>query len=96
MSLSLTSYVAATPAFRVTLQNHNTRRPQQHQNSTTFAMQVPLIRLQCGVNSYDWGKIGKDSAAAKFAAATPADDFAILEDKPYAEASFLSSSMLQI
>jgi mannose-6-phosphate isomerase len=48
-------------------------------------MQVPLIRLQCGVNSYDWGKVGKDSAAAKFAAATPADDFSIKEDKPYAE-----------
>ncbi|KAG0652969.1 Mannose-6-phosphate isomerase [Hyphodiscus hymeniophilus] len=48
-------------------------------------MQVPLIRLQCGVNSYDWGKFGKDSAAAKFAAATPTDDFQIQEDKPYAE-----------
>ncbi|KAG4431041.1 Mannose-6-phosphate isomerase [Cadophora sp. M221] len=48
-------------------------------------MQVPLIRLQCGVNSYDWGKIGKDSAAAQFAAATPADNFSIQEDKPYAE-----------
>ncbi|TVY12788.1 Mannose-6-phosphate isomerase [Lachnellula arida] len=48
-------------------------------------MQVPLIRLQCGVNSYDWGKVGKESAAAKFAAATPADDFSIQEEKPYAE-----------
>jgi hypothetical protein len=48
-------------------------------------MQVPLIRLQCGANSYDWGKIGNDSAAAKFAAATPADDFSIQQDKPYAE-----------
>lgn len=50
-------------------------------------MQVPLIRLQCGVNSYDWGKVGSDSAAAKFAAATPADDFSIQEEKPYAEVS---------
>ncbi|KIN05810.1 hypothetical protein OIDMADRAFT_189374 [Oidiodendron maius Zn] len=48
-------------------------------------MQVPLIRLQCGANSYDWGKIGHDSAAAKFAAATPTADFSIQEDKPYAE-----------
>ncbi|KAK6070524.1 Mannose-6-phosphate isomerase 1 [Seiridium cupressi] len=48
-------------------------------------MQVPLFRLQCGVNSYDWGKIGSDSAAAKFAAATPAADFSIQSDKPYAE-----------
>ncbi|KAF2658633.1 mannose-6-phosphate isomeras-like protein [Lophiostoma macrostomum CBS 122681] len=47
-------------------------------------MQVPLIRLECGVNSYDWGKIGKASAAAKFASAT-ASDFSIQEEKPYAE-----------
>ncbi|TVY29721.1 Mannose-6-phosphate isomerase, partial [Lachnellula hyalina] len=50
-----------------------------------ITMQVPLIRLQCGVNSYDWGKVGKESAAAKFAAATPADNFSIQEEKPYAE-----------
>ena len=31
------------------------------------------------------GKIGKESAAAKFAAATPANDFSIQEEKPYAE-----------
>lgn len=48
-------------------------------------MQVPLIRLQCGANSYDWGKVGSDSAAAKFAAATPTADFSIQENKPYAE-----------
>ncbi|KAF1972565.1 mannose-6-phosphate isomeras-like protein [Bimuria novae-zelandiae CBS 107.79] len=46
---------------------------------------VPLYRLQCGVNSYDWGKVGKSSAAAKFAAATPSDGFSIQEEKPYAE-----------
>lgn len=48
-------------------------------------VQVPLFRLQCGVNSYDWGKIGSDSAAARFAAATPADGFSVQSDKPYAE-----------
>lgn len=48
-------------------------------------MQVPLFRLQCGCNSYDWGKKGNTSAAAKYAAATPRDDFSIQEDKPYAE-----------
>ncbi|KAF2838320.1 mannose-6-phosphate isomeras-like protein [Patellaria atrata CBS 101060] len=48
-------------------------------------MQIPLIRLQCGVNSYDWGKIGKESAAARFAAATPSDDLTVQEEKPYAE-----------
>ncbi|KAA6412728.1 MAG: mannose-6-phosphate isomerase [Lasallia pustulata] len=48
-------------------------------------MQVPLLRLQCGVNSYEWGKVGKESAAAKFATATPSNDFSIEEEKPYAE-----------
>lgn len=48
-------------------------------------MQVPLIQLQCGVNSYAWGKKGQESAAAKFAAATPASDFTIQHDQPYAE-----------
>lgn len=46
---------------------------------------VPLIRLQCGVNSYDWGKVGDDSAAARFAATTPAEGFSVQSDKPYAE-----------
>ncbi|KAH8911631.1 mannose-6-phosphate isomerase [Coniochaeta sp. PMI_546] len=48
-------------------------------------MQIPLIRLQCGVNSYAWGKKGEESAAAKFAAATPAPNFTIQHDQPYAE-----------
>ncbi|KAF2470240.1 mannose-6-phosphate isomeras-like protein [Lindgomyces ingoldianus] len=48
-------------------------------------MQVPLIRLQCGVNSYDWGKIGQSSAAAKFAAAAAQTNFSIQEEKPYSE-----------
>ncbi|CAM1509394.1 Fc.00g031330.m01.CDS01 [Cosmosporella sp. VM-42] len=48
-------------------------------------MQVPLLRLQCGVNSYEWGKKGNDSAAARFAAATPSTDLEIQSDKPYAE-----------
>ncbi|KAL2006641.1 hypothetical protein VTN00DRAFT_9309 [Thermoascus crustaceus] len=48
-------------------------------------MQVPLLRLQCGVNSYDWGKVGQESAAAKYAAATAAPEFSIEADKPYAE-----------
>ncbi|KAL9032149.1 MAG: hypothetical protein Q9180_006670 [Flavoplaca navasiana] len=48
-------------------------------------MQVPLIQLQCGVNSYDWGKVGKESAAAKYAAATEANQFSIESEKPYAE-----------
>ncbi|KAI0153171.1 mannose-6-phosphate isomerase [Xylariaceae sp. FL1272] len=50
-----------------------------------MVLPVPLIRLQCGVNSYDWGKVGSDSAAAKFGNATPADGFTIQSDKSYAE-----------
>ena len=34
------------------------------------------------------GKVGKESAAAIFAAATPANDFSIQEEKPYAEVLF--------
>ncbi|ODH38378.1 mannose-6-phosphate isomerase [Paracoccidioides brasiliensis] len=48
-------------------------------------MQVPIFRLQCDVNSYDWGKIGEESAAARYAAATPSTDLSIQNDKPYAE-----------
>lgn len=33
------------------------------------------------------GKVGKDSAAARFASATPSKDFSIQESKPYAEVS---------
>lgn len=56
-----------------------------HCCTVLIMLEVPLIRLQCGVNSYDWGKVGSDSAAAKFAAATPSDNFSIQSDKPYAE-----------
>ncbi|KAF2483959.1 mannose-6-phosphate isomerase [Neohortaea acidophila] len=45
-------------------------------------MQVPLLRLKCGCNSYEWGRVGKDSSAARFASAT---NFTVQEDKPYAE-----------
>ncbi|KAL4786368.1 mannose-6-phosphate isomerase [Aspergillus varians] len=48
-------------------------------------MQIPLLRLQCGVNSYDWGKVGHESAAAKYAATTASGDFSIESEKPYAE-----------
>ncbi|KAJ5938044.1 hypothetical protein N7454_004386 [Penicillium verhagenii] len=48
-------------------------------------MQIPLLRLQCGVNSYDWGKVGETSAAARYAATTAAQDFSIEAEKPYAE-----------
>lgn len=51
-------------------------------------MQVPLFRLQCGINSYAWGKKGTDSAAARFAAATQSD-LSIKADEPYAEVPLL-------
>uniref|UniRef100_L2FQQ1 Mannose-6-phosphate isomerase n=1 Tax=Colletotrichum fructicola (strain Nara gc5) TaxID=1213859 RepID=L2FQQ1_COLFN len=50
-----------------------------------MVLQVPLFKLQCGVNSYEWGKKGEDSAAARFAATTPAEGFTVQSDKPYAE-----------
>lgn len=45
------------------------------------------VELTCniGANSYDWGKKGHDSAAARFAAATEQSGFKIESDKPYAE-----------
>jgi len=49
-------------------------------------LENPLMRLQCGVNSYDWGKKGSESSAARYAAAT-AKDLSIQADKPYAEVS---------
>ncbi|RJE19235.1 mannose-6-phosphate isomerase [Aspergillus sclerotialis] len=48
-------------------------------------MQIPLLRLQCGVNSYDWGKVGQESTAAKYASITAGSDFSIESEKPYAE-----------
>jgi len=51
-------------------------------------MRLPMFQLQCGVNSYDWGKKGHDSAAARFAAATELSGFSIQHDRPYAEVSF--------
>ena len=34
------------------------------------------------------GKVGKESAAAKYAAATPPSDFSIQAEKPYAEVCY--------
>lgn len=36
------------------------------------------------------GKVGTESAAARFAAATPAGDFTVQDDKPYAEVGDLT------
>ena len=50
-------------------------------------MVSPVFKIIPTTQKYDWGKIGSDSAAAKFAAATPSDTFSIQSDKPYAEVS---------
>ena len=73
------------PAFNL-VSASKTKAEHRIRTETPAKMQIPLIRLQCGVNSYEWGKNGKESAAAKFAAATPSD-ITIQDDKPYAEVS---------
>lgn len=74
--------------LEIGIRRHQDKEPDQ----TIVTMpQVPLIRLQCGVNSYDWGKKGHESAAAKYAAATPPSDFEVKHDQPYAEVNRLAS-----
>ena len=75
--------------------NSESSSPEDHATpSNTVAMWYsPNVELGCGqrlyfasgINSYDWGKVGSESAAAKFAAATPSDDLHIEQEKPYAE-----------
>ena len=72
------------PTYQLSSGKSQAEHRNKADNSSPPTMQVPLIRLQCGVNSYDWGKVGNESAAAKFAAATPSD-FTIQEEKTYAE-----------
>lgn len=50
-----------------------------------MVLPVPLFQLQCEVNQYEWGKTGKDSKAAQFAAATEQSSFEIDNETPYAE-----------
>lgn len=52
--------------------------------SGSISVHTLTVRLP-GVNSYEWGKPGSESAAARFAAATPRDDLEIESEKPYAE-----------
>ncbi|TPX64190.1 mannose-6-phosphate isomerase [Spizellomyces sp. 'palustris'] len=48
-----------------------------------MAAHAPIVRLDCTSQSYDWGKLGKDSKVAELAAASP--EFAAKENTPYAE-----------
>lgn len=41
------------------------------------------FQLACGVQSYEWGKIGSASKAAQFGTSSPG--FEVDESKPYAE-----------
>jgi mannose-6-phosphate isomerase len=42
------------------------------------------------------GKKGRDSAAAKYALASPPEGFSIQEDKPYAEVYWLAMSPVRV
>lgn len=46
---------------------------------------MSIIQLECGCNNYPWGKRGKESLAARYAAATPGGHFKLDESKEYAE-----------
>ncbi|KAF9009537.1 RmlC-like cupin domain-containing protein [Cyathus striatus] len=45
----------------------------------------PFVRLSCTVQSYPYGRKGSASCAARFAAATPENNFIIDENQPYGE-----------
>ena len=47
-------------------------------------MVASVFQLQCSCNNYPWGRVGKDSLAAKLCSGTPNTGFKI-EDQPYAE-----------
>jgi mannose-6-phosphate isomerase len=48
-----------------------------------MAQNLPVFRLIAGANSYEWGKIGKNSKAGQYARADP--EFKLDDDKPYSE-----------
>lgn len=48
-------------------------------------MSSSVIQLECQCNNYPWGKKGRDSLAAQFAASTPGGKFQLDESKEYAE-----------
>merc|ERR1712093_405401 len=54
-------------------------------SSAPIIMTSSIIQLECQCNNYPWGKKGKDSLAARYAAATPGGSFELDEKKEYAE-----------
>merc|ERR1712093_868752 len=53
--------------------------------SVPLVMTSSIIQLECQCNNYPWGKKGKSSLAARYAAATPGGSFKLDESKEYAE-----------
>jgi mannose-6-phosphate isomerase len=47
-------------------------------------MSSSVIQLECQCNDYPWGKVGRDSLAAQYAASAPGGHFKI-DEKPWAE-----------
>lgn len=50
-----------------------------------MSLAPPVFALAAGIQSYDWGKQGSKSKAAKYAQAASQPGFVIDEGKPYAE-----------
>jgi mannose-6-phosphate isomerase len=53
---------------------------------------APVFKLKPTVQTYDWGKIGRESKVAQLAQAGKAAGFTMDEGKPYAEVCLVSSS----
>lgn len=56
------------------------------QNNTMTMEFTPVFHVTPGVQSYDWGKMGKSSLAAQFGEKS-IDGFRTDDSKPYAEVS---------
>jgi len=46
-----------------------------------------VVRIECAIKNYHWGKFGCDSKVAQFAKSN-VQEFTVEEGKPYAEVSF--------
>lgn len=45
----------------------------------------PVFKITPTAQQYEWGKVGRSSKVAQFAAASKVPDFALDENSPYAE-----------
>jgi len=80
------------PLFRLQCGKRRLRASLNHADpilqgsTTTIGVRLALcIALYHACTKQPKGKVGSASAAAKYAAATPAEGFSISEAKPYAE-----------